>query len=342
MPIQAVLVSLGADGNAGNGDSYNPVISPDGQFVAFVSLATNLVSGVTVDGVTPQVYLRTICSGATPLQSTTADELCPDDISGFVSGRNHPRERPELTSGDRQHGHVHFVCIDSEQPCLHQSELPNPQPQEVFEQDECQLVTTGCVPTMALISTPDGTTPAGGVNSEPAISYDGRFIAFASTATNLGVASNGIQQIYVRDTCTGVTTTCTPSTQLVSTLNGTTPANGLSENPSINANSTGSGQFIAFSSVASNLSSNVANGVENIYVRNTCNALVSTTTTTCAPLTALVSVPAGTSPPAANGSSYSLPLAAMAMSVGFLSFATDLVARDTNGFEDIFLAATSF
>jgi hypothetical protein len=339
----AVLVSLGADGNAGNGDSFNPVISPDGQFVAFVSLATNLVSGVTVDGVTPQVYLRTICSGATPLQSTSAGSCVPTTYlvsspEGLTPG-NGPSSHPAIGNIGT---FVSFVSTANNLLNVSNPNPLNPHPQEVFEQDECQLVTTGCVPTMALISTPDGTTPAGGVNSEPAISYDGRFTAFASTAANLGTASNGIQQIYVRDTCTGATTTCTPSTQLVSSVNGKTPANGLSENPSINGNSTGSGQFIAFSSVASNLFSNVANGVENVYVRNTCNALASTTTTTCAPLTSLVSVPAGTSPPAADGSSYAPSISGDGHVVGFLSFATDLVARDTNGFEDVFLAATSF
>jgi Tol biopolymer transport system component len=220
--------------------------------------------------------------------------------------------------------------------------VPNPsKAQEIFEQDECQLVTTGCVPSMALISTPDGTTPAGGVNSQPTISYDGRFVAFSSTASNLGVAAGGIQQIYVRDTCTGATTTCTPSTNLVSTPNGTTPANGLSERPSINGASTGSGQFIAFASQASNLSTNTANGVENIFVRNTCYTLA-TTTTACVSATALASHASGTSSPAADGNSVAPAISSDGHTVAFISFANDLVPLDTNAVEDIFLGATTF
>ena len=42
-------------------------------------------------------------------------ELCPDDIPGFVSRRDHPRERTEFESGDRECGHVYFVCIGGEQ-----------------------------------------------------------------------------------------------------------------------------------------------------------------------------------------------------------------------------------
>ena len=315
----AVLVSMGADGNAGNGDSFNPVISPDGEFVAFASLATNLVSGVTVDGVTPQVYLRAMCSGVTPLTQTTTTSSSGTTITstsscvpttylvsspeGITPG-NGPSSHPAIANAGT---YVSFVSTASNLSVANPSKM-----QEIFEQNECQLATTGCVPTMTIISTPDGTTPAGGTNSEPAISYDGRFVAFASTAANLGVASGGIQEIYVRDTCTAATiTTCTPSTLLVSTPNGIAPANGLSEFPSINQNSTGSGQLIAFASLASNLSLNAANGVENIYVRNTCNT-IATSTSACAPGTALASQAAGTSPPAANGSSYAPSLAPMA------------------------------
>lgn len=336
-----VLVSLGADGNPGNADSYNPIISPDGQFVAFVSLATNLVSGVTVDGVTPQVYLRTICSGATPItlsQSTTATTCTPTTYlvsspDGITPG-NAPSSHPVI-------GNVGtFVSFVSSASNLG---VPNAsKQQEIFEQDECQLVTLGCVPSMTLISTPDGTTPAGGTNSEPTMSYDGRFVAFASTALNLGVATGGIQQIFVRDTCTdATTTTCTPSTKLVSTPNGTSPGNGLSENPNMNPDSTGSGQFIAFASQASNLATNVANGVENVFVRNTCSTLISTTTA-CVPSTVLTSQGAGISPPAANGSSVMPAISADGHTVAFISFASNLVPLDTNALEDIFLGNTTF
>jgi hypothetical protein len=335
-----VLVSLGADGNPGNGDSYNPVISPDGQFVAFVSLATNLVSGVTVDGVTPQVYLRSMCSGATPITQGTSCAPVTYLVSSpdGVTPGNKASSHPAIGTGGT---YVSFVSFASNLNASNPN-APNPNNlQEVFEQNECQIATLGCVPTMFLISTADGTSPANGVSSQPSISYDGRFVAFASTANNLGTAANGIQQIYVRDTCIGVTTSCTQTTKLVSTPNGTNPANGLSENPSVNPSSTGSGQFIAFASLASNLSTNAANGVENIYVRNTCNTLA-TSTTACAPGTALASQAGGSSPPAANGSSYAPSLSGDGHTVSFISFASNLVARDTNALEDIFLAGTSF
>ena len=76
----------------GNGDSYNPVISPDNRYVAFVSLATNLVSNATVSGIIPQVYLRDTCNGSvasgtgvTITLSGTAAATAISDTSGNYS-----------------------------------------------------------------------------------------------------------------------------------------------------------------------------------------------------------------------------------------------------------------
>jgi len=348
-----VLVSLSADEtSAGNGDSYNPVISPDGQYVAFVSLATNLVSGLTVDGVTPQVYIRTICAGVTPLTQnptcipTTFLVSSPDGVTPANGASSHPAI---ANTGL-------FVSFESTATNLGAT-APNPSgAQEVFETSTCVTAAAGCAIATTLISTPDGVTPASGASVQPAISQDGRFVAFASTATNLVIGVGPTQQIYVRDTCNDVSTlitSCTPLTSLVSspdtTLNPTTPANSLSENPSLSecgATTTTTstcqvGLLIAFATKATNLSSNVQNGVENIFVRSTCQDLA-TTTTACTPRTILASLPAGTSAPASNGDSIVPAISGDGHTVAFISSATNLVTRDTNGFADVFLGATSF
>jgi len=343
----AVLVSISADGTAaGNGDSYNPVLSPDGQFVAFVSLATNLVSGINVDGVTPQVYLRSTCGNVTPL-TQTAGGCIPttylvSSANGITPG-NAASSHPAIASSGT------FVAFVSSATNLGPS-APNPSGlQEVFEQNECQLLTAGCTPSMSLVSTPDGVTPADAASVQPATSSDGRFIAFASAADNLGIAPGGFQQIFVRDTCLNSTlANCTASTTLVSTPDTSqtpkTPAKGLSEHPSINScGSTTStcitGQFVAFASTASNLAS-TQNGVENIFIRNTCDGVVAPAV--CTPSTVLASHAAGASPPAADGSSVAPSISGDGHTVSFISFADNLVAHDTNALEDIFLAATTF
>ena len=343
------LVSVSADGiTAGDGDSYDPVISPDGQYVAFVSLATNLVSNVHVDGITPQAYIRNTCNLVPPSTGscipTTYLVSTPD---GTTPG-NGPSSAPAIANDGL------FVAFVSTAMNLGAT-APNPSgADEVFVRSTC-VTTIGttsnsCVPATTLGSTPDGTTPADGSSIEPAISGDGRFVVFASTATNLIVGVGPTQEIYVRDTCAGVSTaaSCTQSSQLISTSNGTTAANAPSENPSVNTSCSASstipcatGQYVSFASFASNLGANVQNGVENIFVRDTCNGeqnIVQTITTVCAPYTFLSSLPGGTNPPAANGSSVTPSISGDGHSVSFISSASNLVANDTNALADVFLA----
>jgi Tol biopolymer transport system component len=321
------IISISADGlSAGNGDSYNPAISPDGEWVAFISLATNLVSNVTLDGVTPQVFLRETCggmvSGCTP---TTFLVSTPD---GITPG-NGPSSNPAVSEGGL---YVSFTSIASNLGAT----APNPSgAQEIFQRSTC--VENTCTANTILISTPDGVTPADGASSESSISSTGQFVAFASTATNLEAGVGPTQQIYSRNTCLDITTTCTPSTTLISSTNGGIPGNGTSEYPSISS----TGQYIAFASFSSNFAS-TTNGVENIFVNNTCVTSTTVALGECTVSTALVTQGAGTPATASNGNSLVPSISPDGTTVSFLSFASNLVPRDNNGLEDIFLGSTSF
>src|SRR5688572_20883557 len=79
---------------------------------------------------------------------------------------------------------------------------------------------------------------------EAAVSADGRFVAFASQATNLTTVPTGgaIWQIYVRDLVLG-------TTELVSVNDAGVAGNNDSHSPSISAD----GERVAFQSIASNL-----------------------------------------------------------------------------------------
>lgn len=332
-PFQAQLVSISADGlSAGTGESFSPAISSDGRYVAFVSTATNLVSNVAFDGITPQVFVRDTCLAVTTTTCTpttflisTGDGITPADGSS---------SDPSIATGGL------FVSFASNARNLGAT-APNPGGlSEVFVR-QCTFLASVCSGQTLLVSTPDGATPANGSSAQPTIEPLGRFIAFASTATNLGTNSGGTQQIYIRDTCAGLTTTCTAATVLVSTSDGTTPGNAISERPSMNSvglSGSAIGPVVAFASLASNLSLNTANGVENIYVRKTCVAI----TTTCAAATVVASQAAGTLPAPASASSLAPSISADGHSVSFLSFANNLVALPTNGLSNIFLAGTTF
>jgi hypothetical protein len=63
-----IRVSIGPDGAEANGASLSPAISPDGRFVIFNSLATNLVQPQSLNSLpataTPPIFLRDTCFGA--------------------------------------------------------------------------------------------------------------------------------------------------------------------------------------------------------------------------------------------------------------------------------------
>lgn len=322
------LISVSADGlSAGNGKSYNPAISPDGEWVAFVSLATNLVSNVTLDGITPQVFLRETCGGVIS-EACTPTTFLISTSDGITPGNGLSSNPSVSESGS-------FVSFTSAATNLGAT-APNPDgAPEIFLRSTC--LTNTCTANTILISTPDGVTPADGASLESSISSTGQFIGFASTASNLAAGAGPTQQIYLRNTCLEITTTCSPSTTLVSTTNGGVQGNGPSEFPSISS----TGQYIAFASFSSNFAS-TTNGVENIFVNNTCVTNTTVAPTECTVSTVPVSQAGGTPSTASNGRSLVPSISPDGTTVSFLSLASNLVPGDNNGLEDIFLGSTSF
>ena len=95
-----------------------------------------------------------------------------------------------------------------------------------------------------------GGEATGGGSYTPAISTDGRFVAFYSFATDLvGGDTNGFVDIFVHDRQTG-------TTERVSVATGGGQATGGSLVPAISAD----GRFVAFYSDATNLVSGDTNG----------------------------------------------------------------------------------
>ncbi len=105
---------------------------------------------------------------------------------------------------------------------------------------------------------------ANGDSVQPAISADGKYVAFISNASNLTSDGADLEerleydQVYLYDRQTGITT-------LVSVdISGTSPSNGDNRNVSISAD----GQYVAFESDATNLINDDLNGYSDIFVWN--------------------------------------------------------------------------
>ena len=109
------------------------------------------------------------------------------------------------------------------------------------------------------ISTDSDGTQGNGASIVTAISADGRFVAFHSSATNLVSGdTNGTQDAFIKDTQTG-------ETIRVSSASDGTQGNGSSSVRAISAD----GRFVAFYSAASNLVNDDINGVQDAFVKDT-------------------------------------------------------------------------
>jgi hypothetical protein len=173
---------------------------------------------------------------------------------------------------------------------------------QVFARDTCQGADPSCQPRTILISSAlDGTAPSDDSHS-PSMSSDGRYVAFSSAAANL-VTETGTstgpgtgRQVYLRDTCFGVSAPCTPSTQLISTDPNGTLLGTEGILPSLSA----SGRFVAFlavtpsqaapaSAATSKSPTSASNsGYRQVFVRDTCLGAAN-----CTPKTTRISLQPG-------------------------------------------------
>ena len=98
----------------------------------------------------------------------------------------------------------------------------------------------------------------------PAVSADGRFVAFASFSDNLIPGdTNGAADIFVRDRLTGTTERVSVSSTGAQANGDSGIVNGMG-GPSISAD----GRFVAFDSQASNLVKGDTNGAIDVFVRD--------------------------------------------------------------------------
>ncbi len=114
--------------------------------------------------------------------------------------------------------------------------------------------------TTLLVSVSTGGGGADGVSTEPAISADGRYVAFTSSADNLVAGDiNRAVDVFIRDLQTG-------STALVSAnASGTGSGNGASYSPTVSADD----RFVLFRSKATNLAPGTYTyGSENLFLRD--------------------------------------------------------------------------
>jgi hypothetical protein len=196
---QSSLISAGADGAAANDDSHSPSMSADGRYVAFSSVANNLVapgSAVAASAVGRQIYLRDTCAGAAAgCQPST--ELISVDSAGQLSGLE--SILPSVSASGR---FVAFVAVARSKAVAPSSSSAangttsaatassgNSGYRQIFVRDTCLGVApSGCAAKTSRISIQPGDgsdgAPAAGANpAGPALSGDAKKIALTGSGT---------------------------------------------------------------------------------------------------------------------------------------------------------------
>ncbi|MBI1850899.1 MAG: PD40 domain-containing protein [Planctomycetes bacterium] len=229
------LVSSSATGVRGDGPSDNPYISADGRFVAFASLATNLVPGDT-NGV-KDVFVRDLATGTTARVSV-------DSFGTQSTGDT--SEQPSISADGR------FVAFISAAPNLDPADTNGTA--DVFVHDSM----TGATERVSVNSAGEGANGTCLVTAltYTAVSADGRYVVFSSRASNLATGdTNGTADVFVRDRYFGTTTR-------VSVDSAGGQGNGDCVHPAISQD----GRFVAYATSANNLVAGDSNAAEDVFV----------------------------------------------------------------------------
>ena len=279
-------MSVASDGAEGDASSTTSAVSADGRVVAFVTGSSTFDPGdqnLLVD-----VYLRDRAAGTTERVSAGPNGEDADGQSAT----------PALSADGR------YVAFTSAATNLVPGDGNGRF--DVFVRDR----DAG---TLELVSVASDGAQLTGDSIAPAISADGRYVAFASAAALVPADTNAAFDVYVRDRVAQTTTR-------VSVASDGTESDSLSLAPRISAD----GSVVVFHSFASNLVANDTNNAADVFAHDRATGA-----------TTRVSV----SSTGAQGTRQSVgaQVSGDGRFVAFDSDSTNLVAGDANGRTDVFV-----
>lgn len=226
-------ISIDSSGAEANGYSGSPAISNDGCVVAFYSEASNLVSGDT-NG-TGDVFVHDCQTGATTLVSVDSNG---NQANGEINEYN-----LDISGNSR------YIVFSSNASNLVAGDTNGTS--DAFVHDR----QTGSTTRVSVASSGE---QANGSSGSPAISNDGRYVAFSSGATNLVADdTNSKTDVFVHDLQTGATTR-------VSVNSSGVQADGGGTSPDIS----GDGRFVVFKSKSDNLAPETEDYEALIYLHD--------------------------------------------------------------------------
>jgi cysteine-rich repeat protein len=317
-----VRVSINSAGMQGDGKSDRPSISADGRFVAFTSDATNL-AGTDLNG-QKDIFVHdrdTDVDGIFDEPGTIATTLVSvSNTGGESNGRNN---LPAISADGR------YVAFRSR--ATNMVAVPTSGVDHIFVRDRTQGTTV-------LVSLSSSGTEGDADSDRPAISPNGRFIAFHSDAGNLVVGDvptfdaatcplcTGVRDAFVHDRDpdgNGVLDEGNGTTDRVSVASDETPGNSASSRPNLSED----GRYVVFKSSSNNLVAGDTNASDDVFVRD---RLLGTTVR-------LSISPTGEQAEASGPDSVRASVSNDGQHIAFASDADDLVPGDTNLATDVFV-----
>ena len=339
-----IRVSVASDGSQANAYNYVPAISADGRFVSWISSATNLVAGDTnglddifVHDLQTKITTRvsvatdgTQARGISMNPSLSADgryvafeseapNLVPDTFGSNIFVHDRETGVTELVSRSYDGSPTEFpgsamprISADGRYVAF-ESGSSKIVPGDVNGQGDiflCDRVTHATT----LVSVPEAGAVADNSAYRPTPSDGGRYVAFLSYASNMvpGDSNNG-PDVFVRDLTLGTTTR-------VSVWADGTQNPQESGYPVMSAD----GRYIAFETRGHLGMSADPWGYQDVHIKDRVTGAVS-----------IASL--ARNDRAANNQSGYPAISADGLSVGFYSYATDLVTNDSNGKADVFV-----
>ncbi len=220
-------------------------VSADGRYVVFESVNTDLVAGDT-NGLR-DIFWHDRETGETRRVSVSSEGT---QAVGPISANT---GLGATISGDGR-----YVAFQSPGTNLVPGDTNNQS--DIFVHD----TLTGTTDRLDILDLGVNGLQSGGFSANPALSHDGRYVTFSSTANNLVAGdTNNTTDVFWHDRVTGETRRI--SVASVDENGVAVQANGASASPSISAD----GRFVVFQSSANNLVVGDTNGLGDIFVHDT-------------------------------------------------------------------------
>jgi tricorn protease-like protein len=348
-PLGTTRISVDSGGTQVTGPSNSTAISADARFIAYSSQAPDLVTGDTnnvedvflYDTTTAETTRISVDSGGTQandasyspaisadgryitylsdatnlvandtnaatdvfLYDTTTSVTTRISVDSIGTQANNKSDSPEISADGR------YITYPSLASNLVTGDTNAAT--DVFLLDTTTAATTR-------ISVDSGGIQANDESYSARISADGHYVTYSSKATNLiANDTNGYGDVFLYDLATA-------ATARISVDSAGTQANAESYNSRISAD----GRYITYSSNATNLVTGDTNGYGDVFLYDSTTA-------------ATTRINVGNGGTQANGTSFSPAISADGRYIAYYSYATNLVAGDTNGAADIFLYGTT-